>query len=90
MTTTRTTAATVSAALRKAGFNPVSPSNSREGLKVREVHSGVRVTADLDSPAASHLLAGDALQVLSALGYEVEEIPVRTEIAAFRVTGRTV
>jgi hypothetical protein len=66
------TAASVSAALRRAGFNPTGDRN-REGLRVTQNFDGrVRVVADLDSRGASADLAADAAAALRDGGYDVD------------------
>jgi hypothetical protein len=69
-----TKAVTVSAALRRAGFNPVSPATQREGLKAKQSGSRVRVVADLDSDNAARRMADDAADALSTRGYTVSSI----------------
>lgn len=71
-----TTASSVSAALRRAGFRPAAASDrNREGLRCTNRHSGsVRVSADLDRPSEAARLSADAEQALVELGYQVTRV----------------
>jgi hypothetical protein len=64
----------VSAALRRSGFNPLGAESSRnrEGLRVANSYSKVRVVADLDSDREAADLAVAARQALIAAGFPVE------------------
>jgi hypothetical protein len=68
---TTVNASTVSRQLRKAGFSP-SHDRHREGVRV-SAHGpdAVRVSADLDYPAAAGRLARDLYDALIELGYSV-------------------
>lgn len=66
-----TTASSVSAALRRCGFQP-SNDRRREGIRVTgSVRSGIRVAADLDSDAEARRLSNDTQEALVELGYAV-------------------
>jgi hypothetical protein len=85
--TTKTSAAAVSAALRRAGFQPMGSASrtSREGLRVTSSGSHqVRVCADLNSEAAARRMAADARTALADGGYVVSG----TDAHAFYVDGR--
>lgn len=68
------TANTVSAKLRRAGFNPLGSgaSRMRQGLRVRNSFNAVYVSADLDGERAAQRLAADAAEALRELGYTVD------------------
>lgn len=84
-----TSAAAISGALRRLGFNPLGSGTSydRQGLRVKGSSLGkVRVVADLDSDRQAHDLAVAARMALVGAGYALE---VPEEGAAwFYVTGR--
>lgn len=83
---TKTTAAAVSAALRRTGFNPVGSGNTREGLRVKGSGVQVYVVADLDSDRAAARMAQDARDALAEAGYVVAELAEGK--ASFYVTGK--
>lgn len=68
-------ASSVSGALRRAGFRPVSPSDRRrQGLRCTSaglLGDRVRVCADLDNATEAEALSLDAEQTLVGLGYQV-------------------
>lgn len=69
-----TSAAAVSGALRRAGFNPLGSGSprTREGIRVTGSRDRVRVVADLDSDNAAKRLAEDAAMALAAHGFNVD------------------
>lgn len=69
-----TSAASVSALLRRNGFNPLGSGTprSREGLRVSQSVTGVAVVADLDSEAAAASMSEEAELVMREAGYQVE------------------
>lgn len=84
MPTTNTTAPSVSAALRRAGFRPSSTRN-RQGIRVTASPvNGVRVAADLDSDRDAERMSADAQAALTERGYVTE----RANAVAFYVTGK--
>ena len=67
------TGASVSAYLRRAGFNPVAAADrSREGLRCTKSGNGVHVSADLDTSTAAKRMMDDVEAVLIDGGYLVE------------------
>lgn len=86
--TTKTSAAAVSAALRRAGFNPLGSGTSRmrEGLRVStSVWPGsVRVSADLDSENAAERMAAEAQTALAEAGYQVKPADSRSSFYVSR------
>lgn len=83
---TKTTAAAVSAALRRAGFNPLGSGTptTREGIRVRGGRE-VYVVADLDSDRAAARMAQDAREALTEAGYATAD----AGDASFYVTGKS-
>jgi hypothetical protein len=81
-----TSAAAVSAALRRVGFNPLGSGTprTREGIRVTGSLERVRVVADLDSERAAVDLAIAARQALIGAGYSVDTST--GDPAAFYVT----
>jgi hypothetical protein len=82
-----TSAAAVSAALRRVGFNPLGSGTprTREGIRVTGSSlERVRVVADLDSERAAVDLAIAARQALIGAGYSVDTST--GDPAAFYVT----
>jgi hypothetical protein len=79
---TTPTASSISARLRRAGFNPLGSgtSRTREGLRVADGFVGVTVTADLDVERAAAAMSRDAADALADLTIE------RIAPAIFRVT----
>lgn len=78
-----TRAATVSATLRRAGFNPASASDwNRQGLKAKQSGDRVWVYADLDNDDEAREMANDAADALAVRGYSVSPV----ENAAFYTT----
>lgn len=68
-----TSAAAISGALRRAGFNPLGSGTprSRQGIRVTGSSGRVRVVADLDSDRDAQAMATDARQALADAGYTV-------------------
>jgi hypothetical protein len=81
-------ASTISRHLRSVGFQPMGSANrrTRQGLRVTDGYSGVRVCADLDSDREAADLAIAARQALIAAGYTLNL--ESDNPAAFHVTGR--
>ena len=70
-----TSAAAVSAALRRIGYSPVgSETYKREGVRVKNSAPGrVRVTADFDSDTRAYRTAAQIAEDLRAHGFTVVE-----------------
>ena len=68
-------APSVSAVLRRAGFNPLSPhsSSKSKGLRVKRTSDAqvVRVVADLDDASAAETMIAQVIEALTARGYLV-------------------
>lgn len=60
----------VAAQLRSAGFNPVSPANKREGVKVKHgLHGSCLVVVDVDDAKLVETLRAQLVETLNELGY---------------------
>lgn len=72
-----TSAAAVSARLRRLGFRPMggSASRNREGIRVSpNIFGGVSIAVDLDRPLEGARLADDVEDALRSDGVEVERV----------------
>lgn len=71
-----TSAASVSALLRRSGFNPLGSgtSRTREGLRISQSLTGVTVSADMDSDNAAERMSIDAEETCREAGLNVERI----------------
>ena len=70
-----TSAAAVSAALRRGGLRPLGSGTSRmrEGIRVSKFSVGaVRVGFDFDSDRLADRLCSDAFEILTTSGYQVD------------------
>lgn len=87
-------AASISRELRTMGFNPVAASDrNREGLRVTNSATAVRVSADLDAERAAVAMAQDAFSALRDAGYDVRtsgtpRVGSADAVTAFYVHGR--
>lgn len=81
MNTTATTASSVSAKLRRLGYNGMRSDSRRQGIRVRDGYGGrVSISIDYDSEADARHVADDMAETLQANGYHVDRNAVSPTI----------